>query len=239
MPAPALMTGRLHRCARLAFVLLCLSAAAFAAPAPPAALQAPGLDTNVLSLALAAGDCAERRGLVAPPRRLAVIDYRLPSAQPRLWVFDLARQKLLYTELVAHGRGSGDARATSFSNDDGSHRSSLGLFSTAETYLGDNGYSLRMDGLEPGYNDRARERAIVMHGAWYVDPALASRTGRLGRSQGCPAVRPKVAHQLIDTLKGGQLVFAYYPDANWLRHSALLHCAAPARGGSAGLPGQP
>lgn len=230
------MIPRLYR-VPLAFLFLPL--AALAAPAPTVPLQAPGLDTNVLSLALAAGDCAARRGLVGQPRRLAVIDYSLPSSQRRLWVFDLANRQLLYTELVAHGRGSGEARATLFSNDDGSYRSSLGLFATAETYVGGNGYSLRMDGLEPGFNDRARERAIVMHGAWYVDPALASRTGRLGRSQGCPAVRPQVAHQLIDTLKGGQLVFAYYPDADWLRHSTLLHCAAPSHGGHSGLLGQP
>ncbi|HSR64050.1 MAG TPA: murein L,D-transpeptidase catalytic domain family protein [Xanthomonadaceae bacterium] len=231
------MASRIHRSA-LAFLLLSSAAAAAPATAPVAPLHAPGLDANVLSLAMAAGDCAERRGLVGPARRLAVIDYSLPSKQPRMWVFDLAQRQLLYTELVAHGRGSGEARATLFSNDDGSYRSSLGLFSTAETYVGGNGYSLRMDGLEPGFNDRARERAIVMHGAWYVDPALASRTGRLGRSQGCPAVRPQVAHQLIDTLKGGQLVFAYYPDADWLRHSTLLHCSAPASRGGSGL-GQP
>lgn len=184
---------------------------------------APGLDPKVLALALEARDCASQQG-VAEAQRLAVIDYSLPSTRPRLWVFDLARLSLLFAEHVAHGRGTGDNIANRFSNDDGSHESSLGLFRTAETYVGGNGYSLRMDGLEPGVNDRARERAIVMHGAWYVDPALAERQGRLGRSYGCPAVRPAIARPLIDSLKSGQLLFAYYPDKDWLTHSRVLGC---------------
>jgi len=186
--------------------------------------QAPALDPGVLSKALAARDCATQKGLASPAQRMAVIDYSLPSTQRRLWVFDLQQPRLLFDEYVAHGRGSGDNVPTRFSNDDGSHSSSLGLFSTAETYVGGNGYSLRMDGLEPGFNDHARDRAIVMHGAWYVDPGLAGRVGRLGRSYGCPAVRPQVAHQVIDALKGGQLLFAYYPDQDWLRHSSMLRC---------------
>lgn len=186
--------------------------------------QAPALDPAVLSKALAARDCATRKGLASSARRMAVIDYSLPSTQRRLWVFDLQQPRMLFDEYVAHGRGSGDNVPTRFSNDDGSHSSSLGLFSTAETYVGGNGYSLRMDGLEPGFNDHARDRAIVMHGAWYVDPALAGRAGRLGRSYGCPALRPAVAHQVIDALKGGQLLFAYYPDQDWLQHSSMLRC---------------
>lgn len=82
-----------------------------------------------------------------------------------------------------------------------------------------------MDGLEPGFNDRARDRALVMHGAWYVDPVRALKHGRLGRSLGCPALRPQVARALIDSLKQGQLLFAYYPDRDWLAHSRLLDCA--------------
>ena len=101
-----------------------------------------------------------------------------------------------------------------------------GLFATAETYVGGNGYSLRMDGLEPGINDQARARAIVMHGAPYVDPAMALRQGRLGRSFGCPALRPVVANAVIDTLKQGQLIFAYYPDRQWLANSRFFRCGA-------------
>ena len=188
--------------------------------------------------ALQASGCAVERGAAPAPRRLAVIDYSRPSTEPRLWVFDLAAGALLYREHVAHGRGSGENLARAFSNLEGSHQSSLGLFSTAEPYVGGNGYSLRMDGLEPGVNDRARARAIVMHSAPYVNPVTARTQGRLGRSLGCPAVRPEVARQVIDTLKQGQLLFAYYPDEQWLEGSRLLGCrrqatatpAAPRRG---------
>lgn len=192
---------------------------------------APELNSQVLTLALEAHECATRRGLAsADARRLAVIDYTRPSTQPRLWVFDLGRPALLFSEYVAHGRGTGDNLAQRFSNDDGSHSSSLGLFRTAETYQGGNGYSLRMDGLEPGINDHARDRSIVMHGAWYVDPALARRQGRLGRSYGCPAVRTAIARPIIDTLKNGQLLFAYFPDGEWLRTSQLLNCTRTSAG---------
>ena len=195
---------------------------------------APRADPAVLALALRARNCAFD---TATATRLAVIDYSRPSTQQRLWVFDLQQPRLLYSEYVAHGRNSGENLATRFSNRDGSLQSSLGLFRTAETYDGDNGYSLRMDGLEPGINDRARDRALVMHGAWYVDPLQALRQGRLGRSLGCPALRPQVAHALIDSIKQGQLLFAYYPDRDWLTHSRLLGCGASATAGESGHPG--
>lgn len=225
---------------RIACLVLTLLAAAVSRAAPPAVpaalasgellsrLQAaaPGIDHTALSLALDARDCAIRSGAVTASQRLGVIDYSRPSTEPRLWVFDLSHARLLYTEFVAHGRGSGENFATAFSNRDGSHQSSLGLFVTADTYIGGNGYSLRMDGLEPGVNDKARARAIVMHGARYVDPGLASQQGRLGRSYGCPALRPAVAREMIDMLKQGQLLFAYYPDRDWLTHSRFFRCPA-------------
>ena len=188
------------------------------------AAAAPALDREVLSLALAARTCAARTRDVG--QRLAVIDYSRPSTEVRLWVFDLAQARLLHAEHVAHGRGSGGNRPTVFSDVDGSYQSSLGLFATAETYTGQNGYSLRLDGLEPGINGRARERLIVMHGADYVDPDQARRQGRLGRSWGCPAVRTAVARAVIDALKDGQLLFAYADDPGWRRGSSLLHCPA-------------
>lgn len=185
---------------------------------------APDADPGVLALALEARACALRGGTPVGAR-LAVIDYTRPSTQKRLWVFDLDRDALLYTEHVAHGRGSGENYATSFSNRDESHQTSLGVYTTGETYVGGNGYSLRMDGLEPGINDNARQRLIVMHGAPYVDPAQARRQGRLGRSYGCPAVRPQVAQQMIDTLKQGQMLFAYADEAEWLSGSRYFGCS--------------
>ncbi|WP_101926404.1 MULTISPECIES: murein L,D-transpeptidase catalytic domain family protein [Luteimonas] len=185
---------------------------------------APALDRKVLALALDARACAARRHDVG--RRLAVIDYSQPSTDVRLWVFDVPDTRLLHAEHVAHGRGSGDNVPTVFSDTEGSYQSSLGLFRMSETYVGGNGYSLRMDGLEPGLNARARERLIVMHGADYVDPAQGRRQGRLGRSWGCPAVRSEVAQAVIDDLKDGQLLFAYADDPSLRRESRFLHCPA-------------
>ena len=185
---------------------------------------APDANVQVLALAMQARECAAQQLGQAPAPRIAVIDYSLPSTTPRLWVFDIAQNKLLFREVVAHGQGTGENMAHNFSNKDGSHQSSLGLFRTTETYQGGNGYSLRMNGLEPGTNDAARARAIVMHGAPYVNPALAKTQGRIGRSWGCPALRPEVAKQVIDNLKQGQMLFAYYPDKDWLAHSPFLNC---------------
>jgi hypothetical protein len=185
---------------------------------------APHANPKVIGLALAATECATAKG-EPPSDRLAVIDYSLPSTEPRLWVFDLARRKLLFRELVAHGRNTGENLARKFSNRPESLESSLGLFRTLGTYVGHNGYSLRMDGLEPGTNDHALDRALVIHGAAYVSSANASRNGRIGRSWGCPAVRKAVAKPLIDTLKGGQYVFSYYPDPRWLSRSPYLKCS--------------
>ena len=185
---------------------------------------APEVPPRVLAMALEARDCAAQTGAAPAAERLAVVDYSLPSTERRLWLFDLQAVRLLHAEHVAHGRGSGENLAHAFSNVEGSHQSSLGLFLTDETYEGGNGYSLRLDGLEPGTNDRARERFIVIHGADYVNPDLAQRDGRLGRSQGCPALRPEVARAVIDDLKHGQLLFAYYPDPKWLASSPFLGC---------------
>jgi hypothetical protein len=199
------------------------------------AAEAPDASVRVLALALEARGCAAAKGAAPAASRLAVIDYSRPSTEPRLWVFDLESEpRLLFAEHVAHGRGSGEDRAQAFSNIGGSHQSSLGLFLTAETYNGGNGYSLRLDGLESGTNDRARERLIVMHGAPYVDPDQARRQGRLGRSFGCPAVREEVAQEVIDTLREGQLLFVYFPDSDWLSASPFLACKTDSNAGGAG-----
>ncbi len=189
----------------------------------PAQLRAVSGATNPLEFAAVAGgpsqvvlDAAEAAyqhalnlGAVVNPRLLTVIDYSRPSTEPRLWVLDLVSHVVVRRELVAHGQGSGGNVATSFSNDDGSHKSSLGLFVTGAPYVGHNGYSLRLRGLEPGVNDHALAREIVIHGAAYVSEAVARTLGRLGRSWGCPAVSPASARPLIDRIKGGTVLFAY------------------------------
>ena len=189
------------------------------------ASQAPDLNPQVLMTAVSAMQCAVNSG-AEPAERLAVIDFSLPSSEQRLWIFDLQTNTLMLQDLVAHGQGSGDNLASSFSNVEGSHQSSIGLFRTQESYFGKHGYSLRMDGLEPGINDLARQRAIVIHPADYVDPSWIERHGRIGRSHGCPAVRPEVASMVVDSLKGGQFMFSWYPDDHWLATSSFINCPA-------------
>jgi hypothetical protein len=187
-------------------------------------LSEAGVPEIPLRRALAAFACAQKRGLFEDST-LTLIDYSRPSSTRRLWVIDVASGRMRFHEFVAHGRGSGDDRARLFSNRQGSLQSSLGLFRTAETYHGEHGYSLRLDGLEPGVNDRARERAIVIHGADYATAPFIKRHGRLGRSWGCPAIDPAVHRDLIDTIRGGTAVFAYYPDSAWLDESPYQSCA--------------
>jgi hypothetical protein len=184
-----------------------------------------GISPEVLDLALTATSCAAASGAIeAQPPTLTVIDYSRPSTEPRLWVFDLATGDVLFKELVAHGRNTGDNLALKFSNQMDSRQTSIGLFVTDDTYVGSNGYSLRLDGLDAGFNDRARDRAIVMHGAPYVDPKLAAAQGRIGRSWGCPALRTAIASKVIDRIRGGSVIFSYYPDREWLQKSRFLNC---------------
>jgi hypothetical protein len=225
------MRGRLRELVRCAGTL-CLALATLP-PLPAAALAPPPPD--VLDLALRAYRCAQSRGEVSKPT-LALIDYALPSTEKRLWLIDTDSGRVLQHELVAHGRGSGDLFAEEFSNEASSHQSSLGLFVGRSAYAGEHGLSLRLDGLEPGINDQARSRAIVMHGAWYVSEAHVARWGRLGRSLGCPALAPDVTAGVIERLRDGAAVFAYGSDPDFLRRSPYLRCdesRLPARVASA------
>jgi hypothetical protein len=188
---------------------------------------------EVLDLAIHAYQCGRHEGRFDRPV-LTVIDYSLPSSEPRLWVIDLLRRQVLHHELVAHGEGSGGTVPATFSNEQNSHQSSLGLFRTDEVYVGRFGYSLRLSGLEPGINDKARERAIVVHGYADVNYARATAWGAIGRTWGCPAVPVEAAPRIIDSIAGGSAIFAYYPDEKWLRESHFLHCSAQLAGVTAG-----
>lgn len=189
------------------------------------ALGPDGPRAHVLELALRAYECGRTERQFAKPI-LTIIDYSLPSDARRLWVVDVDRGRVLFHDLVAHGRGTGDRFARMFSNRPGSLQSSLGLFRTAHTYMGAHGYSLNLIGLEPDINDRALDRRIVMHGAEYVRPELARGFGRIGRSWGCPALDPRIHRAVIDVIKDGSAVFAYYPDRRWLARSRFLACGA-------------
>ena len=190
---------------------------------------APTLDPAVLARALDSARCAQAAGALPAdgPHVLTVIDFSLPSTAERLWVLDLERGEVLLQTYVAHGQGTGDDRAERFSNIDGSHQSSLGLFRTAERYTGKHGVSLRLDGLDPGLNDQARARAIVVHGADYAAPAFIEQHGRLGRSWGCPAVATELIETLVQTIEGGAPLFAWYPGDKALDASRWRACDAP------------
>ena len=179
-------------------------------PALAAAAARAGLRPAVLAAALRA-QARALRSAATEGRILTIIDYSLPSRARRLWVLDLARDSVLAHELVAHGRNTGDDLARRFSNRPGSLQSSLGTFVTGPTYQGRHGISLRLRGLDRGVNDRAEARAIVVHGADYVSPDVARRLGRLGRSQGCPALEPAVASRIIGLIRGGSVLFAWHP----------------------------
>lgn len=152
---------------------------------------------------------------------MTLIDFTKPSTEKRLFVFDMEKKKMVYSSVVAHGRNSGANYATSFSNEYGSYKSSLGFYLTESTYQGKNGYSLILNGLEEGINDRAKQRAIVMHGAAYANPSTIA-SGRLGRSLGCPALPQALAKPIIDTIKKGSVLFIYAGNEEYRAQSALL-----------------
>lgn len=183
--------------------------------------KAPQLNKKVLAYALTAYHKATNRGDVKKPI-LTVIDYSLPSFKQRMWVFDINHERLLYQTYVAHGQNSGMTTANHFSNTASSKATSLGTFVTKDTYMGSKGYSLNLKGLEKGFNDNAYNRRVVMHGAWYVEPTFIKQSGRAGRSWGCPSIAKSMAKPVINTIKGGSVIFAYYPDRNYLSHSRYV-----------------
>lgn len=154
---------------------------------------------------------------------LVLIDFTKPSTRERFFVLDLKQKKVLYATHVAHGRNTGDNYAVHFSNDKGSYQSSLGFYLTENTYIGRNGYSLVLEGLEKGINDKARERAIVIHGADYANPSRIAAMGRLGRSHGCPALPPAVNKEIIDLIKGGALIYIYAGRKDYIAQSPVLN----------------
>ena len=181
------------------------------------------LKPSILKLAIEAFHNAKRSGINTNKQILTVIDYSLPSTKKRLWVLDLNQEKILYSSMVAHGKNSGENHTTNFSNRIGSLQTSLGLFLTEGTYFGRDGYSLYLKGLEKGFNDNAKTRTIVLHGAPYVSKQFVAAAGRVGRSWGCPAVEKPLAEPIINTIKNGTMIFAFYPDKNWLAKSEFIN----------------
>lgn len=159
---------------------------------------------------------------ISRPEVITIIDFSLPSDKERLWVLDLIHGKVLYHCLVSHGRNSGELMAENFSNIPGSYASSPGFYTTGETYTGKHGLSLALDGREMGINDKARTRAIVIHGANYVSADFIRKYGRLGRSFGCPAVPEELSKEIIQTIKGGSCLFIYVPKTSYTSNSQII-----------------
>lgn len=164
----------------------------------------------------------QARKIPADQDILSVCDFSLSANEKRLWVINLNTKKVLFHSLVAHGQGTGEEYASRFSNKEGSHQSSMGFYITGEPYLGDNGYSLRLHGMDKGYNDNALSRAVVIHGADYVSEHFIRGNKRLGRSWGCPAVPQSLARPIINTIKEGTCLYVYYPSKQYFNSSAWL-----------------
>ncbi|MBE0662415.1 MAG: murein L,D-transpeptidase catalytic domain family protein [Bacteroidales bacterium] len=177
---------------------------------------------DLLHLALSGYDLLKQDNFINRPEVITIIDFSLPSTSERLWVIDLDQAKVLFHSLVSHGRNSGELMAENFSNTPGSFTSSPGFYTTGETYFGQHGLSLKLNGLEKGINDKARERAIVIHGADYVTPDFISKHGRLGRSHGCPAVPTQLSKEIIETIKDGSCLFIYVPKDSYTSKSQII-----------------
>jgi hypothetical protein len=161
-------------------------------------------------------------GRISPSSLLTICDYTLSSNLKRMWVIDISKKKVLFNTLVAHGMGTGEEYATTFSNIQDSHQSSLGFFTTGETYEGNNGYSLKLHGVDGSFNNNAFDRAVVIHGAEYVCDEYARCNKRIGRSHGCPALPVDLAPKIIDKIKNGSCLFLYHSSKNYLSSSYWL-----------------
>ena len=179
-------------------------------------LAASGLDQTVFKKALIGYFNFKKTNLISPERQIiTIIDFAKKSSQKRLWIVDLASNKLLFNTLVAHGQGSGGDMATNFSNLENSHQSSLGFYITSETYFGKHGFSMKLEGMDKGFNTNARDRAVVVHGAEYVSQSFVNQHGRLGRSHGCPALPVELTNTIINTIKGQTCLFINGTTSNY------------------------
>ncbi|WP_336514904.1 murein L,D-transpeptidase catalytic domain family protein [Pollutibacter soli] len=186
-------------------------------------LSGKGISKEAFAYALKGFEKLSENGRLNTDSILTIIDFTKSSRQKRLVVIDLKTDQVVYNSVVAHGRNTGKEYAKSFSNQPKSHKSSLGFYITQETYMGAHGLSLKLDGCEAGINDRARERAIVMHPAAYAGENVIRGKGYLGRSYGCPALPPQDSKTIISKIKNGNCLFVYYPDKKYLEKSTLLN----------------
>jgi len=194
-----------------------------------AGLESKGLDFHVFKSGVTGFYNLMKEGQIMPHKNIVVIvDFRKPSFEKRMYIVDLKQKRLIKQTFVAHGKNTGLIYATNFSNSPNSYQSSLGFYKTDNSYQGDFGYSLRLDGMERDFNDKARSRAIVIHGADFVGQSFVNRYGRCGRSYGCPAVPIEDTFNIINTIKGGNCLFIYKDDLYYLNESKLLNTYAAA-----------
>ena len=186
-------------------------------------LGSMGLAHKAFDYAMKGYKVMKSAGEVGNENIISIIDFSKPSTQKRLFVIDLAHCKLLFNTYVAHGMQSGKVFANQFSNKPESNKSSLGFYETLGTYIGGNGYSLKLQGVEKGINDNANKRAIVIHGADYVNESFIRSQGYIGRSWGCPALPERLHKAIIDVIKDGTCLFIFSPDNNYLNHSKILN----------------
>lgn len=185
--------------------------------------KAPTLSNEVVHKVITALTCANQYH-VDHNDILTVIDYSLPSNEKRLWVFDLKTKQVLFNTYVSHGINSGAKYTNNFSNKNNSKASSMGIYTTNAIYFGRDGLSLRLDGLERGFNDNANARYVVMHGGWYVNEPFIKKYGRAGRSWGCPALPLNLSKDIIQTIKDKSFFVVYYPSEDWFAKSRFLNC---------------
>ena len=153
---------------------------------------------------------------------LTIIDFSLSSKKKRMWIMDMAQNKVLFHTVVSHGQNTGGEFATKFSNTVNSLQSSLGFYITGETYIGKNGLSMFIDGMEEEFNSKARERYVVVHGADYANPEVIDNLGRLGRSYGCPAVPTALTKEIINTIKDKSVMYIHSTDKNYNQNSKMI-----------------
>jgi len=181
-----------------------------------------GLKQIIFDKAVAGWNVLIKQKLLPKSGVLSIVDFSQSSNTKRLYIIDMDKKIILFNTYVAHGRNSGGEFAMFFGNKANSFKSSLGFYITGNTYKGNHGLSMRLRGVEKGINDGAVQRGIVMHGAPYVSEAFIKQCGRLGRSQGCPAVPQELCQQIIGYIKEGSCFYMYYPDINYLKHSLLI-----------------
>jgi len=187
-----------------------------------ASLNDSSINPEAFKLGVIGHQSLIRKGIVSKDNLITVIDYTLPSSEKRFYVIDLISKSIVFKTLVAHGRNSGELYASQFSNRPQSHQSALGFYITGSPYYGGQGFSLLMNGVDTGFNENARKRSIVIHGADYVTHKYIERNGRLGRSFGCPALPPDQNESVIDLIKDGSVIFSYYPDDQYFSNSRVL-----------------